>query len=155
MLLRIVLMPEPQRETRAFASRPGFCQAEYGLARLVVIEVFFPNAPARLGIVINCACHRQAVLIKIRNSTGEQKRLEFSRLALRADAHKKPYRCLRVGCLLKRASVRPDSGLESGVALREYEDDARLGMGADAPLERSAVDTLQSPFALRFFRTSR
>ena len=143
MLLRVVLMPEPQRETRALAGRPGFFQAKNGLARLVVIEVVFPNTPAGLGIVVDRAGHRQAVLIELRNGAGERKRLEFPRLAPGADAHKKPYRRLRVGHLLERAGVRPDGGLESGVALRQQEDDARFGVGADAPLEQSAVDALR------------
>ena len=87
MLLRIVLMPEPQRESRAFAGRPGFFQAKHGLAWLVVIEVLFPDAPAGLGIAIDRAGHRQAVLVELRNSAGERQGLEFTRPAPGADAH--------------------------------------------------------------------
>ena len=87
MLLRIVLMPKPQRESRAFAGRPDFFQAKHGLAWLVVIEVLFPDAPAGLGIAIDRAGHRQAVLVELRNSAGEQQRIEFTRPAPGADAH--------------------------------------------------------------------
>ena len=92
---------------------------------------------------IDRAGHRQAVLVELRNSAGERQRLEFTRPAPGADAHEKPDRRLRVGHLLKRAGVRSDGGPESGVALRQHEDDARLGVGSDAPLERSAVDALR------------